>query len=441
MSGIDLAAIGTRIPEEDQRFQRECVSDLLQRSNLGFPGAQPVSFARKHLLELQQHDYFLCEKTDGIRCLLFLSQFTSDGGIEAQFLVDRKNDYYYIQRDALHIPRAGEDVSTYHTGTLLDGELVLQKTGRGNETRLAYLIFDILALDGENIMSMNFSRRYGRAKDMVYGPHNAFSRKYPTDAAAQPFALKIKNMELPYSAQYMFQEVIPKLPHGNDGLIYTCVSTPYTPGTDEHILKWKPPQENTIDFLLQLGAFPVIIDDDGDSYEDFDALPEINLLVKHGNNDHRHYAQLLLTSSEWEATKKLNRMLDGTIMECYKDSSSSSWRPKIEHDTGAPRFRDDKTDANHISTVVSVMESIEDAVSEEDLVASAGKVKATYKERAARAAEEKKRADEAARQKAKALQHQQQQQQQQQQKQQRVKPEASAKHEDVDDGPRYAEDD
>lgn len=67
---------------------------------------------------------------------------------------------------------------------------------------------------------------------------------------------------------------ITNLQHGNDGLIYTSVSTPYAPGTDRNMsvvislvklhfnltsnlnrLKWKPPSENSIDFKLVL-RFP-----------------------------------------------------------------------------------------------------------------------------------------------------------------------------------------
>ena len=40
------------------------------------------------------------------------------------------------------------------------------------------------------------------------------------------------------------------LPHENDGLIFTKLNSPYKPGTDDTLIKWKPPYLNSIDFLM-----------------------------------------------------------------------------------------------------------------------------------------------------------------------------------------------
>jgi mRNA guanylyltransferase len=430
-SSVTLDDIGQRIPPEDMQFHRGTIADLLGRQQLSFPGAQPVSFARKHFAELQRTDYFLCEKTDGIRCLLYLTSFMGDGngdGPEAQFLIDRKNEYYYIQTDTLHLPREVNNFDTHHTGTLLDGELVRQDCGNGR-TRLVFLIFDALCMLGESITDRPFHVRLGKIDALVMTPYKAFAQTWPSDVAAQPFGLQLKKMEVSYGTQMMFRQVLPKLPHGNDGLIFTCKTTPYVAGTDPHILKWKPPHENTIDFKLQIVAFSMDEDEDG-VYEDWDAKPEIELLVNHGDRDggYQRFANLALTDAEWEAIKGMGEQIDHRIIECFRDPVTGCWRPKIEKD-GTPRYRDDKKDANHISTVRSVIESIEDAVTEEDLIANSKRIRDCWKEREAeekrRHEHEKRRAQEAEMNKRRAIEAARQRQQ--------------AMEQDDDDAPKYDE--
>lgn len=51
---------------------------------VSFPGSQPVSFESKHLEDIQREDYFVCEKSDGVRYLLF---FLHSSKGPASFLV------------------------------------------------------------------------------------------------------------------------------------------------------------------------------------------------------------------------------------------------------------------------------------------------------------------------------------------------------------------
>ena len=77
-------------PVEDREFVSELQfrlwSELLHRptSALQFPGSQPVSFARHHLDLLENEDYYVCEKSDGVRYLLY---FTSPFSQPTAFLV------------------------------------------------------------------------------------------------------------------------------------------------------------------------------------------------------------------------------------------------------------------------------------------------------------------------------------------------------------------
>lgn len=398
MSGLlQLSKVGELQSHGDAEIYRDRLADLLSRHSRSFPGAQPVSFARQHLRELESTDYYLCEKTDGIRCLLYLTFYTEQDGnkTEANFLVDRKNDYYFVNNPHFHFPLLGEDWGSFHTETLLDGELVLDTDKKTGIETPRYLVFDCLALDGKPLLPRTLDKRLGYFMTNVLKPYNELLRSFPTERAEQPFEVVAKKMEKAYGIQMMFNDVLPNLPHGNDGLVFTCRTSEYVTGTDRHIIKWKPPHENTIDFKLQLGLFPAMMaDGEGDEEEepDYDACPEFELLVFKGNGKNEFFAPLHVEEDEWRSMKAVGQMLDGRIIECYKDTQGR-WRFKREQD-GSPRFRDDKKEANHISTVESVLESIEDAVSEQDLLDHARAINVAWKEREKREMAKQRAADE-----------------------------------------------
>lgn len=56
MVKIDIAAPGIKAEGALLQGFRKEVADLLMRKNLAFPGAQPVSFARKHIEELTKQE-------------------------------------------------------------------------------------------------------------------------------------------------------------------------------------------------------------------------------------------------------------------------------------------------------------------------------------------------------------------------------------------------
>lgn len=232
--------------------------------------------------------------------------------------------------------------------------------------KLRYLAFDLLAIDGRSVLEQHYFKRIGKLREWVLKPFAKLKQAYPEDYDRMPFEILGKDVQKPHNLNYVFGELLPNLPHGNDGLIFQCATTPYIPGTDESILKWKPPHENTIDFLLRLGAFPTFDPQDGQGPAyDYDAKPPLELWIFCGSNEYRLFDNLYVTDEEWEAMKAPNKMLDGRIIECYRDDQRR-WRYKAdgEDGKGQPRFRDDKPDANHISTAQKVLETIEDGVTE-----------------------------------------------------------------------------
>ena len=391
----DLGAVGIKADPPLASQFREEVAKLLGRRSTSFPGAQPVSFATRHILELEKQDYYVCEKTDGVRCLLYFTH--GDGQSEIHYLIDRKNDYYYVA--GLHFPILGDSTfREFHVNTLLDGELVYD-TYENGEQQLKYLVFDCLAVDGKNLMHRTLDKRLAYFQNEVLKPYDAMFKRFPEEKQHRPFALEGKSTQLGYGIEMMFRDIIPsvKTIHGNDGLIFTCRSTSYQIGTDEHIIKWKPPTENTVDFRLRL-EFPLLepdTDDEADGitapYYDYDALPIFHLFVLVKEGEYCRFGEMYVSPSEWEDLKALGTPLDNILVECYQDAQHR-WR--------FHRIRNDKDEANHISTVAKVMESIEDRVTEDDLIQAAPAIKSAWRRRQALAMEEERKRKEEDRRKA-----------------------------------------
>lgn len=322
----------------------------------------------------------MCEKSDGIRYLLYST--SDDKNEEAHYLIDRKNDYWYIPANQLHIPTA-TDEQGFHTRTITDGELVWDTLESG-EREPRFLIFDCLVNDGLNLIDKTLDKRLGQVKASIFDPYEALFKKYPSERQYQAFFLEMKPFQLAYGIEMMFKEILPKLKHGNDGLIFTCRNTPYKHGTDPHILKWKPPEENTMDCRLRL-TFPTVTPSEEDRREgitepfvDYDGVPRSDLWIFNGDSGPEKYelfSPVHISEEEWEVLKGLGDPLNDRIVECNQDEQAR-WR--------IVRFRDDKHEANHRTTVQSVLESINDRISDKDLIKIAPKVRDNWKARAAR---------------------------------------------------------
>ena len=104
-----LAVVGS-VWEPRRKFSLKCL--LADRPNFAcplftmlfthyrFPGAQPISFAQKHIEELKNENYFVSEKADGIRCLMYTTINQERGGEAETFLVgmgDTLLDNQYIK--------------------------------------------------------------------------------------------------------------------------------------------------------------------------------------------------------------------------------------------------------------------------------------------------------------------------------------------------------
>lgn len=69
----------------------------------------------------------------------------------------------------------------------------------------------------------------------MYNPYRHLCKTYPQEVEYFPFVLEFKSMEFSYAIERVFRDILPKLKHGNDGLIFTCRTSPYNFGTDPHM--------------------------------------------------------------------------------------------------------------------------------------------------------------------------------------------------------------
>lgn len=169
-------------------------------------------------------------------------------------------------------------------------------------------------------------------------------------------------------------------------LIHICMS-PEVPAYDR--LKWKPDDENSIDFRLNL-MFPPSAkrySREITTRTPFLDIPigttfQLSVWAGDDNNNEANYTlwgDMYVPKEDWEIIQKAQDTelgLEDAIVECRWDKKVGvlgRWR--------FMRFRTDKEKANYISVAKNVQESIKDGVSKEELVKWAVDIKAGWRSR------------------------------------------------------------
>ena len=164
------------------------------------------------------------------------------------------------------MPRSMIDEKTKHKRIqyLFDGELIVDEID--NKNYLRYLIFDCIIYNFESVFNRSYKERLEYAQTYINTLElsNKFLGKanvLPYTAAGtleyQEITLYLKDFyktsakpEETTDPDFFIRNMAPRLPHKNDGIIFTQNKADYAVGGTDTILKWKPPHENSIDFLL-----------------------------------------------------------------------------------------------------------------------------------------------------------------------------------------------
>lgn len=201
-------------------------------------------------------DYAVTDKADGERFLMYIDE---EG--HAFFI----NNTFQVSYAGIQIKRKD------YTNTLLDGEFVHGYKRRDDKTADIFAAFDIYFVNGKSVMDrplMPYTGTGGVAGDRysvlrelcdgsMWSPQTYVELRCKEHIAADGAAMK-------KACHDMLQNHM-KLPYDIDGLVFTpryLSVFGYYPGkpveiTDnvrwDKVYKWKPPEQNTIDFMVELG--------------------------------------------------------------------------------------------------------------------------------------------------------------------------------------------
>ncbi|KAJ1801292.1 Dcp1p-Dcp2p decapping enzyme complex alpha subunit [Coemansia sp. RSA 2399] len=362
LSSDDIPSIPGQLLWGDEAYAiRSCATDLTGTARARFPGTQPVSFNRTASLpRMKSQDFMVCEKSDGVRVLVLMIADQRDRTFKT-FMLTRKNEVYYLP--GVMFPKPDNPaMPTYHNGTLIDAELVTDTEPDGRRVR-RLLAFDALAVSGVNCMDRTLEKRLGYLNEHVMRPFiDMCNRMPPAQRDALPFLGEMKHFERSYGVQKIYDSVIPKLKHKCDGLIFTSVKDPYTPGTCDSIYKWKPSNENSVDFRVKLAKMA-------------NGSQSIQLLAFKGSG-HVYFGNLAMQPGDWDRLFKPIKDLDGRIIEVVHDPEYAppfTWR--------FLRFREDKERANYYTVVMNVKQSIDDNIELDELMQDTTEMRIKWKER------------------------------------------------------------
>ena len=235
-----------------------------------FFGPQPITLERKNIIPSDLgvmtilDDYTVTDKADGNRTLLFIN---SEG--RAYFI----NNLLEVRDMDVQLDKL--------KNTLLDGEYITRDINNTRDINL-YAVFDIYFLNGEATSAMPLMDIDENIKDTRYHKMKEFESLFKTEATSKKNKINVKLKKfLSASGKASIFKQSAKLYDARlkgdyhiDGLIYTPMKLavggnfpgdkPTNTGTWINVFKWKPPEENTIDFLVRFdptikhGEYPIV---------------------------------------------------------------------------------------------------------------------------------------------------------------------------------------
>eukprot|EP00731_Ephydatia_muelleri_P011049 Em0005g1635a len=191
---------------------------------------------RQNIKLLSQKPYRVTWKADGTRYLMYIK------GPGEVYMIDRDNSVFKVPRVSFPArKRPGDGVKS----TLLDGEMVLDKVE--GVVRPRYLIYDIMQFEGNSgVATWDHKKRLSCAEYELIQPRESTAMAGGLDKNSESFGVRVKGFWDLHKTKWILEEFAPTLAHGTDGLIFSPAYDYYEPGQCNSLLKWKPPEINTV---------------------------------------------------------------------------------------------------------------------------------------------------------------------------------------------------
>lgn len=232
-----------------------------------FIGPQPITLERKNVIPPELgvvsilNGYTVTEKADGERYLLYVGH---DGKC-------------YFINNRLSIKYTGVRLNRV-VNSIFDGELITTDK-LGNPT-MVFAVFDVYWYQSQDVRGLPLVGKNNKDRSRL-SISQAFTQQYEESFKKIGTTLNTKQFYwdgdiFELSRNILDKEKFGQFPYKIDGLIYTPQSfavgaqfdndTPNLVRTWDKVFKWKPPHDNTIDFLVvfdrdEVGKYDIIIKD------------------------------------------------------------------------------------------------------------------------------------------------------------------------------------
>tara|TARA_B110000858_G_scaffold198357_1_gene264236 strand:- start:2060 stop:4999 length:2940 start_codon:yes stop_codon:yes gene_type:complete len=228
---------------------------------------KPITLEKVNLISPKEYGsvsilegYTVTEKADGERLLMY---------------IDNIGDIYMINNTYNVINTGMTSLSNLYN-SLIDGEYVTCDKRKDNSSKHLFAAFDMYYIKGKNITNLPLIGELSRLTHLNFSKSYIQNSKTNVEFSVKKFLYNDKESSI-YSKCNEILSNYKSYPYEIDGLIFTPAKLSLysyyankpVQITDnvrwDRLFKWKPPEQNTIDFLVKYGK---IVTENGEKYRE-----------------------------------------------------------------------------------------------------------------------------------------------------------------------------